>query len=206
MGSIEIFLIALGLAADSFAVAVSLGLTTKSAKKALIIGLYFGAFQAIMTIAGYQTASLFAGQIDAYGNIVAFVILLIIGGKMIFESLKSLKSSGQNENAESSGPSELSKPSKPSKSPGPPEPNISPRALVPLAIATSIDAFAVGATFAFLDVRILPSSMLIGIVAFVLSIGGVKVGGIFGDKLRTKAGLYGGVILVLIGIWMLLGT
>lgn len=183
MTIIDILLVALGLSADAFAVSVSIGLTMTKPKwqKAITVGLYFGVFQAGMPIIGYILALWFAGHIGDYGNLVAFVVLCIIGGKMIFESLK-------NKNQDQK------------------EVSLLPIHLVPLAIATSIDALAVGASFAFLQVNILNLAPIIGVITFALSIIGVRIGNAFGDKLQSKANLAGGIILILIGLRILSGN
>lgn len=197
MSWVEIFLIALGLSADAFAVSVSLGLGTAAGKYKesspatnrntryvrcviLTVGLYFGIFQAVMPLIGYIAAAQFSGPVSAYGNLIAFGLLCLIGGKMIVDSLKKQKVS-ETQNL-----------------------NISPVHMVPLAVATSIDALAVGASFALLQVSILAAAALIGITTFALSATGVKVGNTFGAGHQAKAGLIGGVILVLIGLRILL--
>ena len=181
MNVIDLLLIALGLSADAFAVSVSIGLTMTKSKfqKALAVGFYFGIFQAGMPLIGYIMAIWFAAQIDAYGSLIAFTVLCIIGGKMIFSGLKNQSASQE-------------------------EVSISPISLIPLAVATSIDALAIGASFAFLDVNILTAAPLIGVITFVTSITGVRIGNVFGGKLQSKATLAGGIILLLIGLRILL--
>ena len=182
MGIIDLFLIAVGLSADAFAVSVSLGLTMARARrtKALIIGLYFGAFQAGMPVIGYILTTFFSDRFEVYGNLIAFGLLCLIGGKMIVGGLR-----GNDEKA-------------------PEEASVSPIRMIPLALATSIDALAVGVSFALLHVAIIPAVSVIGITTLILSIAGVRVGSAFGSKLQSKANLAGGVILVLIGFRMLL--
>ena len=203
MGLFELLFIAVGLSMDAFAVAVCIGLTMPSAtlKKALAVGLYFGVFQAAMPFAGFMLAGNFADFIGPFDNIVAFALLSIIGGKLIVGSFKK----------DSSGATCCTKcgcsvdggcgcaTAPPAKS------SLGPSRMIPLALATSIDALAVGASFAFLDVDILPAITYIGVIALLLSMAGVMVGSAFGSRLRKKAELAGGLILVFIGIRLLLG-
>jgi len=192
MSFADLILIAVGLSMDAFAVAVcaGLGLPKVTAPKALAVGLYFGVFQAIMPFAGYMLATQFYGYVNAFGHWIAFALLCLIGGKMIVGSFP--KDSG----AEMTYPS-----AKRSKAA---EVSLRPGSMIPLAIATSIDALAVGASFAFLEVDIIPAVSYIGIITFLLSIAGVKIGSAFGMKFRSKAELAGGVILVFIGLRILL--
>ena len=182
MNWVELFILSLGLSMDAFAVAVSIGLTlTKSRiKNALIVGLYFGIFQAVMPLIGYLAASQFAGHITRFSHWIAFGLLCIIGGKMVFFCR------GDN------GLPEIS------------EASLSPKKMLPLAVATSIDALAVGVSLGFLDVGILPTVMFIGIITFAMSVAGVGIGNIFGAKYKSKAIFIGGVILVLMGIKILI--
>jgi putative Mn2+ efflux pump MntP len=168
---------------DAFAVSVSAGLTMKkfSIRKALIMGLYFGIFQAIMPLAGYFLGSTFAGSIIAFDHWVAFILLSIIGGKMIKDSFSDDDDDGAEEEA-----------------------SVKFKDMLPLAIATSIDALAVGVSFAFLQVEIVPAVSFIGVITLTLSMLGVKVGNIFGNRFQSKAELAGGAILVLIGLKILL--
>lgn len=181
MNIIELMLLAAGLSMDAFAVAVCAGLTMKKPvlNKMLIVGLYFGVFQAFMPLIGYLTASLFADRIISYDHWIAFALLCFLGGKMILESLK--KENGQNN-----------------------EISLMPAKMLPFALATSIDALAVGISFAFLRVNIIPAVLIIGITTFVISAFGVKIGNVFGIKFKSKAELSGGVILILIGLKILL--
>jgi len=164
---------------DAFAVAVCAGLAMPkmAVRKALIIGLYFGVFQALMPLMGYFAATLFADKIIAYDHWIAFALLVFLGIKMIAGSFKEKPDSG--------------------------EISVKPSKMLPLAVATSIDALAVGVSFAFLRVVILPAVALIGVTTFVISAAGVKIGNVFGAKLKSKAELAGGIILVLIGIKIL---
>ena len=184
MGIIELFLIAVGLSMDAFAVAVCKGLAMRNfksgIKNAVIVGLYFGVFQAVMPLIGYILGAQFSDKITSIDHWVVFGLLSVIGGKMIWESFDKT-------------PEEISE--------GSP---ISFGKMLPLALATSIDALAVGVSFAFLRVDIVPAITFIGVITFVLSIVGVKIGNIFGTKFQAKAEFAGGVILVLMGIKLLL--
>ena len=173
----QILLIAVGLAMDAFAVSAcsGLGMSKVTFKKALIVGVYFGAFQALMPFAGYMLATQFAGQVIAFGSWLAFILLSIIGIRMIVQSLKK-DDCGQA-----------------------PGSSLRPGSMLPLAFATSIDALAVGISFAFLDVDIIPAVSYIGVVTLVLCMAGVKIGSVFGVRFRSKAEFTGGVILVFIG-------
>ena len=186
MGFLSLFFIAVGLSMDAFAVAVCEGLTMPKSdiKKSFIIGLYFCVFQAVMPILGYMTATLFADKIIAYDHWIAFILLCFIGGKMIIESLKK-----QEHGDEVPEVSEVS---------------VKPAKMLPLAVATSIDALAVGVSFAFLKVDIVPAAVFIGVTTLVLSMIGVKIGNLFGAKFKSKAEFAGGLILVLIGLKILL--
>jgi len=183
MNLIELFILALGLSMDAFAVAICAGLTMPKAtmKKALIVGLYFGIFQAGMPLVGYFLASLFADKIVSYDHWIAFALLCFLGGKMIWESFKKEKASGEEAEA-----------------------SLGPKKMLPLAVATSIDALAVGVSFAFLRVSIVPAVSLIGVATLVISMAGVKIGNVFGKKFKSKAELAGGIILVLIGLKILI--
>jgi len=180
MGILELFLLAVGLSMDAFAVAVSIGLTmTKSGvKKPLIVGLYFGVFQGLMPLIGYLVAIQFAGRIEDFSHWIAFALLVFLGGKMIIGGFKT-------------------------DEPGPEEASLTPGRMLPLAVATSIDAMAVGVSLAFLYVSIIPAVGFIGIVTFVISAAGVYVGKIVGAKFKSKAAFVGGAILVLIGLRIL---
>lgn len=179
MGLIELFILAVGLSMDAFAVSVckglSLGRVTK--KHMCIAGAWFGGFQALMPFIGYYLGSFFTDMITRYAHWIAFALLLVIGGNMIKEAL------GEEEKVDAS---------------------MDAKEMLLLAIATSIDALAVGVTFAFLKVSIVPAVSFIGVVTFVCSAVGVKIGSLFGSKYRSRADLCGGVILVLIGIKILL--
>ncbi|MCL2718397.1 MAG: manganese efflux pump MntP family protein [Lachnospiraceae bacterium] len=180
MGFNELFILAVGLSMDAFAVAVCIGLGMEkiTVKKALVVGLYFGGFQALMPLTGYLIASIFADNIISYGSWIAFSLLVFLGFRMILGSFKK-----ESDTAKAS---------------------LKPKEMFPLAIATSIDALAVGVSFAFLQVSIIPAVSLIGITTLIFSMIGVKIGTVFGMKFKSKAELAGGVILILIGLKILL--
>ena len=190
MNSIELLLLAVGLSMDAVAVAVCIGLDISKAdmKKSLTVGLYFGVFQAVMPLIGYLAANIFAEGIISYDHWIAFALLCFLGIKMIAGSLKK-DTRESKEQTEKSGGKKTS---------------LTPRHMLPFALATSIDALAVGVSFAFLRVDIIPAVSFIGIVTLLLSMIGVKIGNMFGLKLKSKAEIAGGVILVLIGAKILL--
>lgn len=175
----ELLIIAVGLSMDAFAVAICKGLSVNKCqvKHLLIVGLYFGGFQALMPLAGYLLGANFAHLITRFDHWIAFVLLLVIGGNMINES---------REEAECLDSS------------------FGVKAMLPMAIATSIDALAVGVSFAFLQVNIVPAVAFIGCITFVLSAVGVKIGNVFGSRFKSKAELAGGIILILMGTKILL--
>lgn len=185
MGFVELFLIGVGLSMDAFAVSICKGLNMKKInyKHALIIGGFFGGFQALMPFVGWALGSQFEQYIESVDHWIAFILLAFIGGKMVYEAVKG--GDDDEEGAEN-------------------EEKLDIKELFMLAIATSIDALAVGVTFAFLGVSILPSITLIGLTTFVISVGGVVIGNKFGSKYKSKAEIAGGVILVLIGLKILL--
>lgn len=176
----EIIFIAIGLAMDAFAVSVCKGLSMKKIKwkNTLIIALYFGLFQAVMPILGYLLGSSLSEFVQKIDHWIAFILLAIIGVNMIKESTDD----------------ELEKRND----------RIDFKTMIVLAIATSIDALAVGITFAFFNVNLLFAVIIIGIITFILSIFGVLIGNKFGDKLQNKAELAGGIILIVIGLKILL--
>ena len=182
MSLFENFLIAVGLSMDAFAVAVCKGLSMRkiTLQKALIVGLYFGIFQSVMPLIGYFLGRQFAGLITAYDHWVTFVLLALIGLNMIGESRE------KNEEEEKTDAS------------------LSPRSMLPLAIATSIDALAVGISFAFLKVEIVPAVSFIGVITLILSMVGVKIGNVFGARYKSRAELAGGLVLILLGTKILL--
>ena len=186
MTLIGLFLLAVGLSMDAFAVAVCAGFTMPkiNARKALIIGLYFGVFQAFMPLIGFMAAAFYADRITAYDHWAAFALLGFLGVKMISGSFK--KESGP-EKTRSGGR----------------ETSVKPAYMLPLAFATSIDALAAGVSFAFLRVDIVPAVSFIGITTCVLSLMGVKIGNVFGTRFKPAAERMGGVILILIGVKIL---
>ena len=179
MSILDLFILAVGLSMDAFAVSVCKGLSLGKIKPKhmCIAGAWFGGFQALMPLIGYFLGSFFAEMIEKYDHWVAFVLLAIIGGNMIKESF------GKDEKVDSS---------------------MDVKSMLLLAIATSIDALAVGVTFAFLQVQIVPAVSVIGVITFIFSAVGVKIGSLFGTKYKSKAELFGGIVLVLIGIKILL--
>ena len=182
---IELFLIGVGLSMDAFAVSIckGLGMEKVNKKQAFVIGLYFGGFQALMPLIGWFLGIRFQQYITSIDHWIAFVLLVFIGGKMIVDVLTEKEE-------EEVCPSCVER--------------LDIKELFLLAIATSIDALAVGITFAFLQVSIVPAITIIGIVTFVISAAGVFIGNIFGSKYKKKAELVGGIILVLIGVKILL--
>ena len=202
MGILELFLIAVGLSMDAFAVAICAGLTMAKAdvKKAFIVGLYFGVFQVVMPLIGYFAATLFAEKIIAYDHWIAFGLLIFLGGKMIVESFE--KEGCPDRECPSGQCDDRSCPG--GKRPDREETSLRPAKMLPLAIATSIDALAVGVSFAFLQVSILSAVLFIGVTTLVLSMIGVKIGNVFGEKFKSKAQIAGGIILAAIGLKILL--
>jgi putative Mn2+ efflux pump MntP len=181
MGLLEIIIIAIGLSMDAFAVSVTLGLSVEkpTIKHFVIPALFFGFFQGIMPLIGFFVGLKFASSIQNLDHWIAFVLLAFIGGKMIKESFSKEEEKVNNNSFRFF------------------------RMLI-LAIATSIDALAVGVTFAFFEVNILKAIFLIGVTTFLISICGVKIGNIFGSKYKSKAEFAGGVILILIGAKILI--
>lgn len=180
MDLIELFLIAVGLSMDAFAVSVCKGLAMPKCtfKKAAIVGLWFGGFQALMPAIGYILGAQFQEAIASIDHWIAFVLLALIGGNMIHEALDN-----DEEEADAS---------------------LDVKTMFLLAVATSIDALAIGITFAFLKVNIIPAVCFIGIVTFIISFAGVKIGNVFGARYKNKAEIVGGVILILFGLKILL--
>lgn len=175
----ELFIIAVGLSMDAFAVSICKGLSVKKLKPkhAAITGLYFGGFQFAMPLIGYFLGIQFKQLIISIDHWIAFVLLGFIGGNMIREALSK-------EEDELNDSFDI-------------------KTMTPLAIATSIDALAVGVTFACLDVSIVPAVSFIGVTTFILSAIGLKIGNVFGAKYKSKAELAGGIVLVLMGIKIL---
>ena len=190
MNFFELFLLAIGLAMDALAVAVIIGLSWPkgSIKKALIVGLYFGMFQGIMPLIGYMVASRFTTLIASFSHWIAFAFLAILGGKMIYNTFKDAKSEDN--------------PIQPPASAK--ETSLAPLVMLPLALAVSVDALAVGVPLAFLYVDIVPAVLFIGVITFIISMAGVRIGNIVGAKFHSKATLAGGIILILMGIWILI--
>lgn len=183
MGFFELFLIAVGLSMDAFAVSICKGLKMQrfNVRHAGVIALAFGGFQALMPVIGWFLGKQFESYITGIDHWIAFVLLAVIGGKMAVESFKKEEEDSSKENEK-----------------------LDVKELLVLAVATSIDALAVGITFAFLQVSIVPAVSLIGVITFVLSALGVFIGHKFGAKFKSKAELAGGIILILIGLKILL--
>ena len=187
MSLFSLFIIAVGLSMDAFAVAICKGLAMQKItfKKASIVGLWFGGFQGLMPLIGYILGSQFEQYITSIDHWIAFVLLGLIGGSMIKEALEN---NGCDECGCANGNNS----------------SLTAKAMFPLAVATSIDALAVGVTFAFLKVNIVPAVSFIGIITFVFSAFGVKIGNVFGEKYKSKAELAGGIILIAMGCKILL--
>lgn len=185
MTLLEIFLVGVGLSMDAFAVAICKGLAMPrvNRKRTLLIGLYFGVFQAVMPLTGWLLGSQFARHVTKMAPWIAFVLLAWIGGSMIRESLS------EKEEEEQAEPVELRH-----------------RELLMLAIATSIDALAVGVSFSMVEltVPIYAAAALIGCTTFAISVAGVFVGNLFGARYKNRAEFVGGAILILIGLKILL--
>ena len=179
MGLTELFVLAVGLAMDAFAVSVCKGLALGKIrlKHMCIAGLWFGGFQALMPLIGYILGSTFADMIMQVSHWIAFILLIIIGGNMIKEAFD------EEECVDCS---------------------MGVKTMFLMAVATSVDALAVGVTFAFLKVNIIAAVSFIGVITFLCSAAGVKIGSVFGVKYRAKAEFCGGVILILIGLKILL--
>ncbi len=180
MGIAELFILAVGLSMDAFAVSICKGLSLGNikVKHMCIAGAWFGGFQALMPLIGYFLGSFFAESITKYSHWIAFILLLYLGMSMMKESM-------DKEVEELNNCMDI-------------------KTMFLLAVATSIDALAVGVTFAFLEVAIVPAISFIGVVTFVCSAVGVKIGSLFGTKYKSKAELFGGLVLVLIGVKILL--
>lgn len=178
MNIFDILFIGAGLSMDAFAVSVCKGLATKKVdiRKALICGLYFGVFQALMPLIGYLLGSNFQNVVSSIDHWIAFVLLGIIGINMIKEA-KVCEAVNNSMDV---------------------------KTMVTLAIATSIDALAIGVTFAFLKVKIVSAISIIGAITFVCCVTGFKLGSIFGEKLKAKAEIIGGTVLILIGTKILI--
>ena len=181
MSIIEIALIGVGLAMDAFAVSICKGLAMRrmNYKKAIIIAAFFGVFQALMPALGYVLGTTFANKIAAIDHWIAFILLALIGANMIKEALSDDDDECQDDSLRLGD-------------------------LIMLSIATSIDALAVGMTFAFCNVSLLLSVSMIGIITFIICVIGVKVGNVFGEKYKSKAELAGGLILIVMGAKILI--
>ena len=180
MNFIELLLIAIGLSMDAFSVSICKGLTTKkfSWRMALICGLWFGFFQALMPTIGYFLGAQFQELIEAYDHWIAFGLLVLIGANMIREAVW-----GQEEKQDGS---------------------LGFKTMLLLAIATSIDALAVGVSFACIQVKLWSSVLIIGLTTFLFSVLGVKIGNVFGSRYEKSASIVGGIILIIIGLKILL--
>lgn len=179
MSFLEIFIIGVSLSMDAFAVSVCKGMAVRKVRPAHygIVGLYFGGFQALMPLLGWLLGRQFETLIKSVDHWIAFALLLLIGANMIRESF------GKEEKADDS---------------------FSFKVMLPLAVATSIDALAVGVTFAFLEVSIIPAILLIGVTTFALSGAGLKIGNVFGTRFKSKAEFIGGLALICIGTKVLI--
>lgn len=180
MSLFTLFTLAVGLSMDAFAVAVCKGLAMRkiSMRKAAIVGLWFGGFQGLMPLIGYLLGVQFKDKITAIDHWIAFVLLGIIGINMIRESREQEEEEGSD--------------------------SLAAADMLVLAVATSIDALAVGVTFAFLNVNIIAAVSFIAVITFTLSAVGVKVGNVFGTRYKSRAELAGGIILILLGTKILL--
>lgn len=172
----ELFLIGVGLSMDAFAVSISKGLSVRRYRpvQSLCCGLWFGAFQMIMPLTGYLLGMNFAAYVEAFAHWIAFGLLALIGGNMVREAF-----SNEEEHVDAS---------------------FAPLVMLTLAVATAIDALAVGVSFAALQVSILPAICIIGTTTFCISAAGVRIGSVFGEKYADKAELVGGLILIAIGL------
>ncbi|MEO2238969.1 manganese efflux pump MntP family protein [Dorea sp. YH-dor226] len=182
MNLVELFLIAVGLSMDAFAVSVCKGLAMKKCtfSKAALVGVYFGGFQALMPLIGFILGVQFKDIITSIDHWIAFILLGLIGANMVREAL------GVCDECEEADDS------------------LDVKTMLGLAVATSIDALAVGVTFAFLQVNIVPAVCFIGVITFTLSAAGVKIGNVFGTRYKSRAEIAGGVILILLGCKILL--
>ena len=179
MSLIELLLLAIGVSMDAFAVAICKGLSVRKLKPShsLITGVYFGGFQALMPLIGYILGKQFESLVTSIDHWIGFVLLGFIGFNMIKESRSCAECMDDS---------------------------FSPKVMLPLAVATSIDALAVGITLAFLKVNIITSVLFIGVITFTFSTIGVKIGNVFGAKYKSPAELTGGIVLILMGTKILL--
>lgn len=183
MGLFDILLIAIGLSMDAFAVSVCKGLSMNRVdwRQAAVIALFFGVFQAGMPLLGYFLGVQFSPYVEPVDHWIAFLLLSVIGGKLLWDGIRNEDSLGENDEGAHGGALDF-------------------RELLMLAIATSIDAFAVGCSFAFMSVDIWRAAAVIGLVTFALSVTGVALGNRFGARYNRAATIAGGVALVLIGV------
>jgi putative Mn2+ efflux pump MntP len=178
VGVVELFFVAVGLSMDAFAVSIckGLGMSRMRWSQALVIGLFFGGFQAGMPVIGWFAGSQFAHLVQPVGHWIAFALLAFIGAKMIWDALHEDEGEDGQDNS------------------------FDLRELLLLAIATSIDALAVGVSFSLLEVNILFAASFIGVVTFALSVAGVAVGHLFGARWEKPSTIAGGIVLILIGV------
>lgn len=179
MSLIELLFIAMGLSMDAFAVSIGKGLSVchLRLRHSMSVGLWFGGFQALMPLIGYALGASFASLVSDYDHWIAFVLLGIIGGNMIKEAFSK----------EEKG-----------------DPDFSFKTMLVMAIATSIDALAIGVSFAFLGVNILTAAIVIGITTFLFSVAGIRIGNLFGCRYKSKSEFIGGLVLIIIGAKILL--
>lgn len=184
MNFIELLFLAAGLSADAFAASVCKGLTSggSSSKKAVLSGLWFGGFQALMPMVGWLMGSKLSKFITGFDHWIIFALLVFIGGSMAYEAFSP---KGKENKLVAAC-------------------DMSAKAMLPLSLATSLDALAVGVTFSLLDTPVVPSSLFIGCVTFIFSFAGVKIGGVFGAKYEKSAKITGGIILIFLGVKILL--
>lgn len=188
MEILELLLIGVSLSMDAFAVSLCQGLSMPRLnwRHAAVIALFFGGFQALMPVIGWLLGSQFAGYIQSFDHWVAFVLLLLIGGNMVREAFSPEEEEEEEEDGCSAGE------------------RLDLKRLFLMAVATSIDALAIGVTFAFLEVQILEAASVIGVTTFVISLAGVAIGNYFGTRYQKRAEITGGVILILLGTKILL--
>ena len=177
---IELIILSIGLAMDAFSAAICKGLSKAKIQKkdAISVGIYFGSFQALMPIIGYSIGIKFYEQITNVDHWIAFILLFCIGINMIKDAIINKEEEKDD--------------------------SLKTQDMLVLAVATSIDALAVGITFAFLNVNIILACTLIGVITFAISIIGVKIGNVFGNKYEKKAQIFGGIILIILGFKILL--
>lgn len=207
MSFLEVFILAVGLSMDAFAIAVCKGLNMKklNIKQGIIIAFMFGFFQFAMPIIGYFFCRPFEGYIQSFDHWIIFGLLCFIGLKMIIDCIKEIKETKkENTNLDSAG-LKLNKFDNKVKNGAQPEcEKLKFGEIVSLAFATSIDALAVGITFAMVNANIFTSCLIIGVVTLILCFVGVVIGNFFGSKIKSVAEILGGTILILIGLKILL--